>query len=129
MDEIAWLIARFKSLCPQPKPEWNEEDEKTINDACCWIAEYAGYLMDKNYGKASMLMGLTDKLKSLRPQYHGDVTMTEAYKMGFEAGKASSWKPTEEQIGALEDAKIRMSLIGYGLCPLLQTLINDLKSL
>ena len=39
------------------------------------------------------------------------------------------WKPSEEQIGALEDAKMRMSLIGYGLCPLLQTLINDLKSL
>ena len=49
-------------------PEWSEEDEKTINNACCWIAEYAGYLMDKNYSKASMLMSLTDKLKSLRPQ-------------------------------------------------------------
>jgi len=41
----------------------------------------------------------------------------------------STWKPSDEQMEALEDAKMRMSLDGYGLCPLLQTLINDLKKL
>lgn len=64
----------------QKPAEWSEEDKNTLDDACRWIAEYAGYLMDKNYGKASMLMGLTDKLKSLRP----------------------SWKPSEEQMEALK---------------------------
>ena len=59
----------FREGVKSTKPaEWSEEDEKTINNACCWIAEYAGYLMDKNYDKASMLISLTDKLKSLRPQ-------------------------------------------------------------
>ena len=49
-------------------------------------------------------------LNSLRPQPH--------------------WKPSKEQMNALDEAKIQMSLIGcYGLCPLLQSLINDLKKL
>lgn len=70
------------SLCEQV--EWSEEDEKTISDACCWIAEYAGYLMDKNYGKASMLMGLTERLKSLRPQSKDEIykEKDKAYKLG-----------------------------------------------
>lgn len=80
------------------EPEWSEEDEKTINDACCWIAEYAGYLMDKNYAKASMLMCLTDKLKSLRP----------------------SWKPSEEQLEELN--KVRT--LNPGLDALYQQLKN-----
>jgi len=67
-EKIAWLKSLPKRFNLEPKQEWSEKDEKTINDACCWIAEYAGYLMDKNYSKASMLMGLTDKLKSLRSQ-------------------------------------------------------------
>ena len=73
---LDWLKLLPERFYLTPKQEWSEEDEKTINDACCWIAEYAGYLMNKNYGKASMLMGLTEKLKSLRP----------------------SWKPSEEQL-------------------------------
>ena len=59
------------------------EDEKTINDACCWLGEYAGYIGSKNYGKSSMLFCLVDKLKSLRPH----------------------WKPSEEQIKAIRLAK------------------------
>jgi len=85
--KIDWLDShhlqlKYQSSCPQPKQEWSEENKKTLDDACCWIAEYAGYLMDKNYGKASMLMGLVDKLKSLRP----------------------SWKPSKEQMEALQRA-------------------------
>lgn len=45
------------------------------------------------------------RLESLRPQPH--------------------WKPSKEQMKALEDVKMRMSLDGH----LLETLINDLKSL
>ena len=44
-------------------------------------------------------------LKSLRLQYHGDITMTEAYKMGKEAGEASHWKPTEHQMSILKAVK------------------------
>ncbi len=64
----------------QKPAEWSEEDEKTINDACCWLAEYSGYLM-KNYGKASMLMRLTNKLKSLRPKPY-TVSTKDTIKFG-----------------------------------------------
>ena len=67
-DALYEFLKEVLDFQKKQKPAWSEEDEKTISDACCWIAEYAGYLMDKNYGKASMLMGLTEKLKSLRPQ-------------------------------------------------------------
>ena len=49
----------------QPKQEWSEEDKKTIDDAYCWLCEYAGSLIQKNYGKSSMLYGIANKLKSL----------------------------------------------------------------
>lgn len=78
----SWLKSLPERFNLQPKQEWSEEDKKTINNACCWIAEYAGYLMNKNYSKASMLMGLTEKLKSLHPQ-----SKDEAYKEKDEAFK------------------------------------------
>lgn len=43
--------------------------------------------------------------------------------------KDSLWEPSKEQIEALKDAKIRMSLEGWGLCPILQSLINELEKL
>ena len=111
---------------PEKPAEWSEDDEKTISDACCWIAEYAGYLMDKNYGKASMLMGLTDKLKSLRPQpkqewSEEDEEMIQDIIASIDTNIAASdfhemedwlkslrpqphWKPSEEQMEALESA-------------------------
>lgn len=73
-DKYLW----FKSLRPQPKQEWSEDDEKTIDNAYCWLCEYAGSLIQRNYGKSSMLYGIANKLKSLRPQ--------------------PKWKPSEEQM-------------------------------
>lgn len=112
-----------------PLAEWSDEDEKTIDDAFCWLCEYAGSLIQKNYGKSSMLYGIANKLKSIHPQYHGDVTMTEAYKMGKEAGEASRWKPTEHQMTILKAVKEYVGkgsgYWGEGL----GSLINDLEKL
>lgn len=87
----------------QKPAEWSEEDEKDmahiiriLND--CYV--YGTHDLSKTDHE-----NLVNKLKSLRPQYHGDVTMTEAYKMGLEAGKASSWKPSQEQLYALLNAE------------------------
>lgn len=70
----------FGSIKPA---EWSKEDEKTIDDAYCWLCEYAGSLLQKNYGKSSMLYGIANKLKSLR----------------------SSWKPSEHQMNILKAVK------------------------
>lgn len=92
-------IRKLKSLKPQPKQEWSEEDERMLS-RCIKSIETSKQFADSDTFKVAK-----DKeiawLKSLRPQYHGDVTMTEAYKMGLEAGKASSWKPSKEQMEAL----------------------------
>lgn len=117
--------------------EWSEEDEKTINDACCWIAEYAGYLMDKNYSKASMLMSLTDKLKSLRPQPHtvsikdatkfGNLEYERGVKDGIQHSENHRWKPSEEQMEALNYAIAEWD--GGKKLEGLYALRNDLKKL
>ena len=39
------------------------------------------------------------------------------------------WKPSKEQMAALDSARIWLSIDGYGLCPLLQSLLDDLKKL
>lgn len=104
-SEKSWLKSLPERFNLQPNKEWSEEDEKTISDACCWIAEYAGYLMDKNWSKASMLMGLTEKLKSLRP----------------------SWKPSEEQMNSLRDTIVQTK--GYSYSVYLPELYEQLKKL
>ena len=73
--------------------EWSVEDEDRIRQIER-IAQEAGCTQ-------KLQEEIHDWLKSLRPQYHGDVTMTEAYKMGKEAGEASHWKPSEEQMNRL----------------------------
>ena len=39
------------------------------------------------------------------------------------------WKPSVVQMEALKNAKMQMSKIGYGSCPVLQSLITDLQKL
>lgn len=121
------LIKRIEALRPQPKQEWSKEDEKHINN----ILDIIDYWKTTTHF-VSYQGGTIDAdiawLKSLRPQYHGDVTMTEAYKMGKEAGEASHWKPSDEQLRPLEYAidyfKKKRNDTTY-----LESLYNDLEKL
>ena len=131
-EYVAWL----KSLRPQPKIEWTDKDEKVIEAACALLCEYAGYYKEKDMeAKNLQLFKVSQRLKSLRPQYHGDVTMTEAYKMGLEAGKASSWKPSEEQMeafrGYIEDfqARAEAAVGGWNNFDVMIRLYENLKKL
>ena len=90
---LDWLKSLPERFNLQPKQEWSEEDELTIADL---INYFEGDSLECSAEE------MVQRIKSLHPQYHGDVTMTEAYKIGLEAGKASSWKPSEEQMEALE---------------------------
>ena len=102
IDILRWLEKQKE----QKPAEWSEEDEKKMiflerliehnvpDGQYGWVDGRKGGFVTKSEA--------ISMLKSLRPRYHGDVTMTEAYKMGLEAGKASSWKPSEEQMEAFK---------------------------
>ena len=166
VDLSEMMVHKEPYIAPVPTPmvadeqkpaEWSEEDEKTISDACCWIAEYAGYLMGKNYGKASMLMGLVDRLKSLRPQpkqnvnnmitpnkkffqwiydrlvnvhkENPDVDYMISFKRRIEelSFDKPSWKPSEEQMDSLRDTIVQTK--GYSYSMYLPELYEQLKKL
>ena len=106
-DEYIRKIAWVKSLRPQPKQEWSEEDEKTINDACTFIDKYADSINKLYLTKSLELYRLSEKLKSLRP----------------------SWKPSEEQMEALNALNCHGDLSYVGQQNQLISLYNDLKKL
>ena len=117
------FTAGYNKAMKQQKPvEWSEEDEEIFNN----IIEKAkgGHWIEVNE-----ITWLINRFKSLRPQYHGDVTMTEAYKMGLEAGKVSSWKPSEHQMTILKAVKEYVG-VGSGYWgEALGSLIEDLEKL
>lgn len=126
--------ARFLKSLPkrfnlQPKPEWSEEDEK-MRDRLITRLNWITYNTRTDGTSPNItFFDEIDWLKFLRPQYHGDVTMTEAYKMGLEAGKASSWKPSEHQMNILKAVK---DYVGKGSGywgEALGSLIEDLEKL
>lgn len=97
----------FEDGVASVKPaEWSEEDEKILKNIILDLIEFRNYETDEE-----LISAYKDEivwLKSLRPQPH--------------------WKPSEEQMDALIDAKTRMSCDG-GFPAILQTLIEDLKKL
>lgn len=114
----------------EQKQEWSYEDEKMIDDiirALTKMAESEDNILPEIL--PSVARKYVERLRSLRPQYHGDVTMTEAYKMGLEAGKVSSWKPSEHQMTILKAVK---DYVGKGSGywgEALGSLIEDLEKL
>ena len=120
------ILSFLKSLRPQQRQEWSDEDEERLKAICTYLRDYSRLA---KLGDKLRFNEYCDFLKSLRPQYHGDVTMTEAYKMGLEAGKASSWKPSEEQMKALNVLNCHGALSYVGQQNQLISLYNDLKKL
>ena len=95
----------------QSKQDWSEEDEKTINDACCFLGEYAGYIGSKNWGKSSMLFSIVDKLKSLRPQSKKELSIEKAiqwlddtfYFLDNSSGRGRDCEITTHDFDSLEE--------------------------
>lgn len=114
----------LSSLRLQPKQEWSEEDELMIK--CCLRAiEHYKYTGKPNVFRPSQF-DIDGYLIS------PEKVQTWLKLLRNRVGKESlqpHWKPTNEQMKALKDAKMRMSLTGYGLCPILQSLITDLQKL
>lgn len=105
-----WL----KSLRPQPKPEWSEEDEEMFDEAL------AGVLLARNRMNDTGCIGLAERfekaykwLESFRPRPH--------------------WKPSEEQIAALKEVINQDLNVCCGdrewVTESLEDLLDDLKKL
>ena len=132
--KIMRYVEKYSS---QPKQEWSEEDEKKlerVDDLLWMLDDYLGNDCSICEEKTARLRDeihneLFPWLEFLRPQYHGDVTMTEAYKMGLEAGKASSWKPIEKQTNnvIVELTRIELGDIINGLYYLKEKYYEDCK--
>jgi len=70
-----WLKSRFKSLRPQPHKEWTEEDEKNITEILCIL--HMASLSDETRTR------LCNWIRNIHPH----------------------WKPSEEQMEALDNAR------------------------
>lgn len=97
-DKHSWW-EDFKAYSEIKSTEWREEDERLLNIVIDILdrEEHNGHLMRSDLKECVKL------LKSLRTQHH--------------------WKPSEEQMKALEKAMDRNDKIGYKL----RTLYNDIK--
>ena len=92
----------------EQKPAWSEEDERILSTLTKYLEEHGGGI---DGWECSFL---SNWLKSLRPQ--------------------KQWKPTEEQMGALNYAYCELykrgeKREGHRCVHPLQTLIDDLKAL
>ena len=113
--KIDWLDShhlqlKYQSSCPQPKQEWSEEDEKIINNIVSVLGQYIDYksVSGTGTGYATPRYGAEISwLKSLRP----------------------SWKPSEEQMEALDVAATDYKELDELDVVELRMLYNDLKKL
>ena len=96
-----WL----KSLRPQPKQEWSEEDEKKMESIIGSI-RFNSYMHN-----------------SLAPIYEGDICWLKSLKDRVQP--KTTWKPSEEQMDALNSARWN----GPFKIEILDSLYNDLKKL
>ncbi len=97
---LDWLENRFKSLCPQLKEEWSEEDERILKGIIGLIDH------DQHYDVSNKEM--LDWLKSLRP----------------------SWKPSVEQMNTLLSVEgILRSLQYSDKAKILASIYEQLKQL
>lgn len=92
----------------EQKPEWSKEDE-AIYDSI--IRE----IVDKDMAMTNLQKHWLRSLKN-----RGNFSKSNTN---------SPWKPSARQLMALNGVKMRMSLEGYGLCPDLQSLLDDLEKL
>lgn len=137
-------VKKLKSLRPQPKVECSEEDKEHLDRIRATLLEIEN--------SASKINGLTEsqwvairaahrllgEYKSLRPQPH-TVSVESAvkfgsleYERGVKDGLNHHWKPSEEQIGALNYAYCELFKrgdVGHNILGPLQKLCDELNEL
>ena len=103
-DKIDWLKSLKDRVQPQPKQEWSEKDEKTCNII---ISHYKSHIL--NHTNISSDDKIIKWLKSLKERY--------------------TWKPSDEQMTALDNALSLAKNCGEEYAFDLRTLYEQLKKL
>lgn len=115
-EDVAWYALR--AWCEKkgvslydlyPREEWSEEDEDFIN----MLILHFNYLINKGGDSVETYKSYIEKLKSFRPQPHtvsiknatkfGNLEYERGVKDGIQYSENHRWKPSKEQIEALED--------------------------
>lgn len=104
-EQIEWLMNRLKSLRPQPKQEWSEEEKDNISILLCMIDS-----MDSISLPSGTLRISGEKRRELK-----------------EFIKRPSWKLTEDQIYTLERICSNLHLRASDDAPKLDEIIEQLK--
>ena len=100
-------------LADEQKPAWSEEDEKMLNDCIMALSNWRDAVANHGH-EVAPCQELIDWLKSLRPQPHtvsikdatkfGNLEYERGVKDGIQSEKSRHWKPSEEQLNALNFA-------------------------
>ena len=132
--QINW----FKTNVFPPKQEWSEEDENAITTAI----RACRYMTENYENSTKQYEDAIERLKSLCPQPHtapvetatkfGNLEYERGVKDGIQSVKNRLWKPSEEQIGALNYAYCELFKredVGHNILSPLQKLIDTLIKL
>ena len=116
-----------------PKQDWSEEDEKMLADIS-WAIRHCAY-NDKK--KKQVHDWFENHLKSTHPQPHtvsikdatkfGNLEYERGVKDGIQHAKNHQWKPSDEQMEALEWMLTTVTIKDGGKGVVLKNLVNDLK--
>ena len=131
----AWLKSLKDRIQPQSKQEWSEEDEKILNSIIEDVmpcGECPDYPTDEEREYFYEGNRKVDWLKSLKnritPTNKND--FDRGYDVGISAAQFNQWKPTEEQLEALEwSLGDYRNVIFEERHDTLTSLYNDLKKL
>ena len=153
---LAWLKSLKERVQPQPSQEWSEEDEEHLSDAIFFVREYQIPTRDKRLLNAAKeaeewlkslrpQINVTDEELAQakkeayncaldKIEYHsGEPTFDDGWSAAIwylkkrNAQPQNTWKPSDEQIEALESATENCA---YSECQdCLRELIGQLKKL
>ncbi len=84
------ITAVAAAKADQKPVEWSKEDEEMIENIDCWLNEYRNIIIVRDGNKAAMIHDGHNWLKSIRQ------------KLSNMERNGKNWKPTEEQIEALD---------------------------
>lgn len=110
LEELKNKVSWLKSLRPQPKQEWSQEDNEFADDAIACVTRcYKRYIDNKDF------------YQSLR---HNTLDI-KRWLLNVRKRLSPHWKPSEEQMKDLDLASRMNGLT----CPNLKSLYNDLQKL